>query len=703
MTSGRNRLKAKQNRSFAQRAQQRASLRAVDSVLLPPALSRPSDLAEGHPRRRKRSSMGKSKRCACIYLHMVQSRSVDSRSSLVLFIISSGGAFSDPSNPLARRAVVASLDPSQRELEDEAFIHQHRQPNQTTGTEQYRRMRNSERPRDGSLHIHRNGTKQSLHEHPGSNLSHQLLLANGRPPGGQYSYRREAMAQPLPVPPLANGRFAPAHAPAMPMPYPQGMQRASARLPTHGPGQIHVDMDLQPVRQSDAFFPQETMYQGDSGTYNEGGNMSLDYENPEQWDSGFYQSGEPKRYSPQYDCELVPSHAQYGRDSANFQPDNYAPDAFQGEWSAMDHPVQYHHPNGIAEPFAASGGFAPTPRVRNEPFKKPLFTEELSQYYEDFEAPPRGPSVDPREQRDMNTYRYLQDNQRKQSPHHIQGNDAGQFDPFFERGELLMSMQESMSSRRHSAGANLGGVRRFCNNFVGMGNDEVQQPQQPGIARFQKGASVGSQPGGIVLFQAGQQGRMQLTQGSAQHIRVESDKKRPRQDDWFDAPRSQVLANNSLQLNGAHQVSALLQNPLHDLKTMARPFRQPDDTSPVVNPYRSNMPIAKDPHTKREPDELSQVKALNIEQHVESENEYPDFPMARQPAYDAPSFLRFFNESVEVTLKGEKLARPQSPLESAKAAALQQVTATTQDSDTLDDLDLEGKTSLWESFAHVQK
>jgi hypothetical protein len=59
MTSGRSRLKAKQNRGFSQRAQQRASLGSVDAVLLPAAISSPSDRAEFHPRRRRRSHLGK--------------------------------------------------------------------------------------------------------------------------------------------------------------------------------------------------------------------------------------------------------------------------------------------------------------------------------------------------------------------------------------------------------------------------------------------------------------------------------------------------------------------------------------------------------------------------------------------------------------------------------------------------------------------
>jgi hypothetical protein len=59
MTSGRSRLKAKQNRGFSQRAQQRASLGSVDAVLLPAAVSNSSDRAEFHPRRRRRSHLGK--------------------------------------------------------------------------------------------------------------------------------------------------------------------------------------------------------------------------------------------------------------------------------------------------------------------------------------------------------------------------------------------------------------------------------------------------------------------------------------------------------------------------------------------------------------------------------------------------------------------------------------------------------------------
>jgi hypothetical protein len=59
MTSGRSRLKAKQKRSFSQRAQQRASLGSVEAVLLPAAPSDSSDRAEFHPRRRRRSNLGK--------------------------------------------------------------------------------------------------------------------------------------------------------------------------------------------------------------------------------------------------------------------------------------------------------------------------------------------------------------------------------------------------------------------------------------------------------------------------------------------------------------------------------------------------------------------------------------------------------------------------------------------------------------------
>jgi hypothetical protein len=59
MTSGRSRLKAKQKRSFSQRAQQRASLGSVEAVLLPAAPSDSSDRAEFHPRRRRRSHLGK--------------------------------------------------------------------------------------------------------------------------------------------------------------------------------------------------------------------------------------------------------------------------------------------------------------------------------------------------------------------------------------------------------------------------------------------------------------------------------------------------------------------------------------------------------------------------------------------------------------------------------------------------------------------
>jgi hypothetical protein len=108
-------------------------------------------------------------------------------------------------------------------------------------------------------------------------------------------------------------------------------------------------------------------------------------------------------------------------------------------------------------------------------------------------------------------------------------------------------------------------------------------------------------------------------------------------------------------------------------ETMLRNY-QPAERQPIISP------------------KAAEENMFDMEQPLGSEDEPHHFPSALRPSYDAPTYLRFFNESIEVTLKGDRVRRPEAAVQHA-----------TQGSDTLDDVDFEGETSLWGAFVRQRK
>jgi hypothetical protein len=130
-------------------------------------------------------------------------------------------------------------------------------------------------------------------------------------------------------------------------------------------------------------------------------------------------------------------------------------------------------------------------------------------------------------------------------------------------------------------------------------------------------------------------------------------------------------------VNMAHQQNLRPSSPrLQPVEIVLRNY-QPVDRQPLVSkPDKENM--------------------IDFEEALDSGDEPQHFPAVLHPTYDTPSYLRFFNESIEVTLKGDRSHRPGSPIGAAAIHA-------TQDSDTLEDIDFEGKTSIWGSFVRQKK
>jgi hypothetical protein len=72
-------------------------------------------------------------------------------------------------------------------------------------------------------------------------------------------------------------------------------------------------------------------------------------------------------------------------------------------------------------------------------------------------------------------------------------------------------------------------------------------------------------------------------------------------------------------------------------------------------------------------------------------------PTDSNPSFDPPPFLRFFNEGVEVDLRGRPLARSESRTTDGAPAVSRNpsYSKAKEESDSDDDLGLDGKTTLW--------
>ena len=74
-----------------------------------------------------------------------------------------------------------------------------------------------------------------------------------------------------------------------------------------------------------------------------------------------------------------------------------------------------------------------------------------------------------------------------------------------------------------------------------------------------------------------------------------------------------------------------------------------------------------------------------------------DYPRDHAPTFETPAFLRFFNNGVEIDLTGRPVLQPGSPALTTQEVKTSNISSSSspEDSDSLDGLELEGKSSLW--------
>lgn len=418
-----------------------------------------------------------------------------------------------------------------------------------------------------------------------------------------------------------------------------------------GQGQPRV----HPQEARDDFYPQEHEYEMTS--YGDGG-MPL------------YESQQPAVYSLQGRYEQQPPQQtdrlerNWGPPLANF-PSGATPQGFggieYGSGSVASHSLQQQQrPSGIAERFAAASGA--------NGFEAPFQLDTGGGTNGDFGAG----GVEPR---------------AGAPPFQSQQRDVGS-DPFF-GGDNGMQTQTQMSAPASSTFGRAPGIDRFRNPAVSGGGSGQQAS---GISRFQqagfKKPSTGT--GGISRFQ-GATSQHGQTQTESVVLLEDDSKKRARGEDWLQLPTSRPLGDATQSVNDFHA-------PQFHAPTAA-PTRAPMEgrdwiASPPMNPYakKSRGVQRSEPEAYKPSFQPNPSSTGIVEDFADKENMPSAFPSTRTAEFNTPSTLRFFNQSVEVTLKGARLERPR---EAVAAVSTQHSHGATQDSDTLDDVDMSGMTSLW--------
>lgn len=694
-----------------------------------------------------------------------------------------GDAFTNPSNPLALRAVVASSDHSPRKIQEEAALHQHRHPSETTGTEHYRRIRNPDSSQIPGLYLHQNGSKvpmqshrvmdtstfrQNIREtrsrppenhsyHPGAQnpdgIMHRMDHTEARYHGEQSMDRQHRP----PSPPFA-GR-APTHSQ-----YSRGMHGAPAETHpghshlqySHGnnmmrpPAEAHDRFLMQqreqerfpmqqreqerlaslPVEEFDVFFP--------NGVPNEQPPLGVDYSphginnygyevQEQQYPNDFDllshaappahhpQFGDPRVSHTDTDWVLNPASLQSGHSG-------YAQEEFRdmgfGNNAVKSHTGHSQPPMGLDERFAARVGVHLTPRDQHVPPLNP------QPFYE-----PK--SFEPRKRKPADVFL-----ERRQSVGYTGQNNADirqgqQVDPFAE--EFHAFPQDSIQSRP-AAGVDHGrrgphpghcgpnpvsdgDIDRFRTHGAAAGQVEHRSP---GIARFQQmgtsqksGETSGTET--IAMFPTWKGPNENLQQNPRPEFDTRLQKESNGENtNWPDPPLVQPLGNNTRLLNSAQPAEGALRRP-QGSASVPFPAKAVQGTSKptLVNMMidqqnlrplsprlqtAENMLRNNDQLVDRQPliSKPAKEDMLDFGDPLDSGDEPHHFPAALHPTYDTPSYLRFFNESIEVTLKGDRSRRPSSPIGAAADHA-------TQESDTLEDIAFEGKTSIWGAFVRQKK
>jgi hypothetical protein len=692
-----------------------------------------------------------------------------------------GDAFTNPSNPLALRAVVASSDHSPRQIQEEAALHQHRNPSETTGTEHYRRMRNPDRSQIPSgLYIHQNGSKVPAPSHraidtstfrqniretrsrpPGTQSYHPGARHDpgGAPGGGMYRMDNTGVQYPgernmdrqqqqhqhrPPTPPFA-GR-APPHSHSH-VQYSQGMHGAPVEMhaghphlqysqhgnTVHGPPvETHARFPIQqreqerfpmqqreqerlaslPVEEFDVFFP--------NGVPNEP-SLGVDYPTHGTRNQGYEVQGE--QYPNEYDLltHAVPPehHQQYGdprgshidtdwdANPGSLQSGHagYAQEGFQGMGfrnrnnAAATHTGYSQQPMGLAERFAARAGVHLTPQDQHTlPLNPQLFYEPQS-----FETRKRKPADIFLERRQSAGY---------SGQNQVEEGQGQQVDPFAEEFRALPAVADH--GYRGPNPVSDGGIDRF--RTQGGASGQVERRSPLGIARFQQ-RGTSQQPGETpgtdsIAMCPTWKGPAENSQQNMESC-GENTKNRIQENDWQEPPVVQPFRNNTQLLNSAQPADGALRrqqesvsNPYlaQSVRGTSKPTHMKVMTdqqnlrpsSPRLQPAeivrRNYQPVDRQPLVSK----AEKENVIDLEEALDPGDQPQHFPAALHPTYDTPSYLRFFNESIEVTLKGDRSRRPGSPIKAAADHA-------TQESDTLEDVDFEGKTSIWGAFVRQKK
>jgi hypothetical protein len=382
----------------------------------------------------------------------------------------------------------------------------------------------------------------------------------------------------------------------------------------------------------------------------------------------------------------------------------YSQEGFQGMGfrngnnAVTSHDGYSQPPTGIAERFTAKAGVHPTPRDQHAP------PSNLQPFYEpqSFESRKRKPADIFLERRQNVGYSGL---------NQMNGHQGQQVDPFADEFRALPAAADH--GYRGPNPVSGGGIDRFRTHGGASGQVEHRSPA--GIARFQQ--RVNSQQSGekqgtetIAIFPT--------WKGSAENSQQkesydENTKNRMQQNDWLDPPLVQPFGNNTRLLNSAQPADGALRRPQESVSNpyLVQPVRGTSKPTLVVKmanqenlrPSSSRLHPAEsmprnDQQVDRQPliSKPDKENMIDVEEPLDSGDMPHHFPAALHPTYDTPSYLRFFNESIEVTLKGDRSRRPGSPIKAAADNA-------TQDSDTLEDIDFEGKTSIWGAFVRQKK
>jgi hypothetical protein len=486
------------------------------------------------------------------------------------------------------------------------------------------------------------------------------------------------------------------------------------------PAQTHARFPMQqreqerlaslPVEEFDVFFP--------NGVPNEAP-LGVDYSSHDPTNNYGYEVQE-EQYPNDYDLRthVVPHahHQQFGDPRVSHSDTDwdtnptslqsghagYAQEGFQGmgfrnrNSAVASHTGYSQPPMGLAERFAARAGVQLTPRNQHTlPLNPQPFYEPQS-----FECRKRKPADIFLERRQSAGY---------SGQNQVDERQGQQVDPFAEEFRALPVGDDY--GHRGPNPVSDGGIDRFRTHGGATGGQVEQRP--PGIARFQQGGTsqASKQPGEETIAMLPAWNRP-AENSQQKESYGESTNNRTQENHWPDPPLVQVLGNNTRLLNSAQpadgaqrrsQESASVPFPAKAVRGSSKPAlvnmahqQKLRPSSPRLQPVeivlRNYQPVARQPLVSKP----NKENMIDIEEPVDSGDEPHHFPAALHPTYDTPSYLRFFNESIEVTLKGDRSPRPSSQIGAAAIHA-------TQDSDTLEEIDFEGKTSIWGSFVRQKK